>query len=183
MSRNESLLNISIETVADCVEQLDGILHTREYKRGMKNHMKRYQPHIAQMVSAEYKPDAIKNAYFRAGSFSTYDLIVSADPTFWEKNKVNKDAIKTTKEKFKDASIRTSTGDVMIRDRRIVTDVRDIYVQLATDSPTYAQWLQEQVDQIDGHPQVNEFIYGSILTAMPFYITRENERFARIFDF
>lgn len=183
MTERESLLAIDIFTIDEFTNRSQEEFYSRDYLRSQQNHMRRFQPNLEHLLKKQPIFTPLRNRYFMAGAFATYDLIVTANYEHWTTHELSKDIINTTKRNFHDAYILDIESGIKMRGDRMVSDVSRFYEQLTEDSPTYAEWLQMRVNDVSEKRSAYDFIYGSLLTAMPFYYSREGERLAKIFTF
>lgn len=175
-----SLLKIDLETVDPLLREPREVIFNSEYLQDNEEHMKEVQPRLAELLEKQsfLSPEEMK--FFRAGSLSTYDLIYSADPDYWDEHALTYKVLYNAQKNFTDSSLMDESNMVKVDRKRIVTNVEWFYEKLTKDSPRYSEWLEWVTFEMRPEER-KDFLYGSLLTAMPFYLTREGEKLYEIF--
>lgn len=177
MDKRESLLGLDFETVANFIDRPDDSYFSVGYLQEILRHLKVNQPELIRTLGSQIFPEVEKSTHFLAGALSTYDLIVSADEEFWGNKKIDKSVIHVVRENVVDSIVFSVKDDEALDGFNL-----DLFYQkLSKDSPDFVEWVEYQASRINGTRQINDFLSGVILIAMPFFMIREAEELERRF--
>jgi hypothetical protein len=177
MSEIESggVLGITFEKVADFLNRDEGEFSSDKYLQVNRLHMQEFHPHLSDVIQSQPVTDPNEHRFFAIGALSTYDLIRFSDPTYWDNNPLTSEVVYAALMSFRERAVVDQDGDFKSKRGRIIANMDSFYETLSKDSPVFADWLEWNKQNMSTF-EFNGFLFGALLTALPFFLTRQSQQ-------